>query len=272
VFILGNDAGLANDAGDDPRAVLFPFASQYIHSLSDLYTPASVLGSVFSPADVDPWIDRTGLVAFLSKRHEHRERQFRTDFASALSIALLDDTEFKEAVTSLGHNVPPSTSANVSILEDIKERNATSTFKMDYYDQAILALSDFKFVIAFENDTSIAGYITEKVFLAGIAGAVPIYRGHQSCAKMLNRARVIDVSLCGDNLEKAVKKTIKKMKQFMEAPPDFTTTSLLCIPDALEWFTMPPHRTLHEKFKVWLDVHARRFVHLDGPVFKEKRR
>jgi hypothetical protein len=29
---------------------------------------------------------------------------------------------------------------------------------------------------------------------------------------------------------------------------------------------------LHEKFKVWLDVHARRFVHLDGPVFKEKRR
>ena len=127
MFILGNDAGLANDAGDDPRAVLFPFASQYIHSLSDLYTPASVLGSVFSPADVYTWKDKEGLVALLSKSHEHRERQFRTDFASALSIALLADTDFKEPVTSLGQNVPLRTREDVSILEAIKARQVTST-------------------------------------------------------------------------------------------------------------------------------------------------
>jgi hypothetical protein len=272
VFILGNDARLANDAGDDPSAVLFPFASQYIHSLSDLYTTADVLGHKFAAADVDPWIDRTGLVAFLSKHSENRQRQFRNDFASALSIALLADEDFKDGVTSLGHNVPPSTIANVSILEKIKERNATSTIKLDYYDQAVLALIDFKFVIAFENDTDTAGYITEKVFLAGIAGAVPIYRGHDSCVDMLNPHRFINVSNCGDNLEKAVRKTIKKMKQFEMAPPDMTTESLLKIPDVLEWYTYPPHRTLHEKFKLWLDVHAQRFVHLDGPVINITRR
>ena len=106
----------------------------------------------------------------------------------------------------------------------------------------------------------------------GIAGAVPIYRGHESCVEMLNPNRFIDVSMCGDNLEKAVKKTIKKIKQFMVAPPDFTTESLLKIPDVLEWSTMPPHRTLLEQFKLWLDVHARRFVHLDGPVINLTRR
>jgi hypothetical protein len=29
---------------------------------------------------------------------------------------------------------------------------------------------------------------------------------------------------------------------------------------------------LHEKFKLWLDVHAQRFVHLDGPVINITRR
>ena len=114
-------------------------------------------------------------------------------------------------------------------------------------------MTPFKFIIAMENDTKAEGYITEKVFLAGLSGAVPIYRGHPSCSFMLNPDRVIDVSSCGDDVAKAVRKTIRKMKQFIESPPDFSTTSLLRKPDVLEWFTFPPHRTLHDKFKRFVE-------------------
>ncbi len=98
MFIFGNEPG------DDPKSVLFPFGSQYMNSLSQCYTSAHVLGSPF--VDIETWADKD-LVGFLSMRDEWRERKFRTQFASQVSQALLDDNEFKLPVISLGSNVPP---------------------------------------------------------------------------------------------------------------------------------------------------------------------
>ena len=57
-------------------------------------------------------------------------------------------------------------------------------------NQTMKFLSRCKFVIAYENQTS-PGYITEKVFNAYFAGAVPIYYGHPSVLSDINRKAII---------------------------------------------------------------------------------
>ena len=49
-------------------------------------------------------------------------------------------------------------------------------FSERWHDDAVAQYAPYKFVVAFENDDA-AGYVTEKLGLAFLAGAVPIYWG-----------------------------------------------------------------------------------------------
>ena len=49
-------------------------------------------------------------------------------------------------------------------------------FSQRWHDDAIEQYASYKFVVAFENDDA-PGYVTEKLGLAFLAGAVPIYWG-----------------------------------------------------------------------------------------------
>ena len=57
-------------------------------------------------------------------------------------------------------------------------------------DETMKFLSQCKFVIAYENQAH-PGYLTEKVFNAYFAGAVPIYYGHPTVLADINRKAVI---------------------------------------------------------------------------------
>jgi hypothetical protein len=53
----------------------------------------------------------------------------------------------------------------------------------------------YKLVVAFENTVQ-PGYVTEKLLLANLAGAVPVFWGHSAtAARIFNTLRYID---CGD--------------------------------------------------------------------------
>ena len=49
-------------------------------------------------------------------------------------------------------------------------------FSQRWHDDAIAQYAPYKFVVAFENDDA-PGYVTEKLGLAFLAGAVPVYWG-----------------------------------------------------------------------------------------------
>ena len=49
-------------------------------------------------------------------------------------------------------------------------------FSQRWHDDAVAQYASYKFVVAFENDDA-PGYVTEKLGLAFLAGAVPVYWG-----------------------------------------------------------------------------------------------
>jgi len=63
-------------------------------------------------------------------------------------------------------------------------------------DEALDIYSSFKFVVAFEN-SKIAGYITEKLVLPYLAGAIPIYLGPSDVRNIFNSRSMIN---CDDFL------------------------------------------------------------------------
>lgn len=58
------------------------------------------------------------------------------------------------------------------------------------FEDTIKWLSSYKFIIAFENSTY-PGYITEKIFQAYYAGAIPIYYGSKEGIKDINKKAII---------------------------------------------------------------------------------
>ncbi len=64
----------------------------------------------------------------------------------------------------------------------------------DWIDQAIQNYQPYKFVIACENILGVPGYVSEKVVLALLAGAIPIYSGDASVKEQFNPKAMICVS------------------------------------------------------------------------------
>lgn len=54
-----------------------------------------------------------------------------------------------------------------------------------------LFMENCKFIIAYENTPNMPGYITEKPFQAYLAGAIPIYNGHEKSLEDINKEAVI---------------------------------------------------------------------------------
>ena len=75
---------------------------------------------------------------------------------------------------------------NVNIIDSRNIYNDNET----YNDIAVNLYSDYKFVIAMENNC-IDGYFTEKIFNPLIANCIPIYWGHPSIFNYINKKRVI---------------------------------------------------------------------------------
>ena len=76
-----------------------------------------------------------------------------------------------------------------------EDTSPSKRFAEDWHRDAVELYQKFKFVVAFEN-TATPGYVTEKLALAFLAGAVPIYWGHSDSATMIfNASAFIDCSL-----------------------------------------------------------------------------
>jgi len=68
-------------------------------------------------------------------------------------------------------------------------------FGADWHGGAVEAYSGSKFVVAFENAQA-PGYVTEKLALAFVAGAIPLYWGHADSAReIFNAEAYVDCSL-----------------------------------------------------------------------------
>ena len=79
---------------------------------------------------------------------------------------------------------------------DNDENYVPRRFSERWHDDAVAQYASYKFVVAFENDNQ-AGYVTEKLGLAFLAGAVPIYWGPATDHIFANESYV----RCSDDLE-----------------------------------------------------------------------
>jgi GR25 family glycosyltransferase involved in LPS biosynthesis len=63
----------------------------------------------------------------------------------------------------------------------------------DWFNQAIELYRPYKFVLAFENMLDVAGYVSEKVITALLAGCVPVYSGNRIIKEQLNPQCMINL-------------------------------------------------------------------------------
>ena len=69
----------------------------------------------------------------------------------------------------------------------ISQYNSILSNTSCYHSKEILSVfSQYKFIAAFENSNNTKGYITEKIFNAFFAGAIPIYDGAPDIARFIN--------------------------------------------------------------------------------------
>lgn len=67
-------------------------------------------------------------------------------------------------------------------------------FTKNYLEDAVDLYKTFKFVVAFENSDA-SGYVTEKLILSYLAGALPIYLGPKDVTNVFSSKSMIN---CGD--------------------------------------------------------------------------
>ena len=100
-----------------------------------------------------------------------------------------------------------------------REAHAGDRFAARWHDAAVAAYAPHAFVVAFENDDA-PGYVTEKLALALLAGAVPVYWGPPTA--IFNEDAFIR---CGDDLGAcaarvaAVAANFSAYRRLAEAPP-----------------------------------------------------
>ena len=86
----------------------------------------------------------------------------------------------------------------------------------NFMQNIISRYSQFKFVVVFENEL-IDTYITEKLLLARLSGAIPVYFGGKLARVMFNPAAFIDCSPDSmDDLDRALKRCIMELQSVLE--------------------------------------------------------
>ena len=80
-------------------------------------------------------------------------------------------------------------------IENNKKSNTRNVYDKDktYNDIAVEIYSDYKFVLALENEDG-NGYVTEKLLNPLLASAIPIYYGSADAFKIINKKRVIYIN------------------------------------------------------------------------------
>jgi len=77
---------------------------------------------------------------------------------------------------------------HVDALGNCKHNTDTphTRYTSNWLDLAVDTFKPYKFVIAFENSNDVQGYVSEKIVLPLLAGAIPIYSGDSSVKEMFN--------------------------------------------------------------------------------------
>jgi hypothetical protein len=83
----------------------------------------------------------------------------------------------------------------------------------NYYDSAVANYDPYKFVLVAENDRK-EGYVTEKIFNAMLAGAVPIYFGAPDIETYVNPARFINCNFDISELKAQPRTDLDTLVQF----------------------------------------------------------
>ena len=133
-------------------------ATQFSESYAYLPVAATAFGELrnYKPEDLllnKPKVQRQGVAYLYYRCRPHRER-------------------FVELLRSEGVEVDALGKCSSNSEDDFVPKR----FAERWHDDAIAQYAPYKFVVAFENDDT-AGYVTEKLALAFLAGAVPIYWG-----------------------------------------------------------------------------------------------
>ncbi|KAE9047665.1 hypothetical protein PR001_g4116 [Phytophthora rubi] len=168
---------------------------------------------------------KTKFCAYLYAHCEHRDRETMFDELNALRPV--------DALGICAGSSRPPDHARIASRET-----------MFYNDDAIRRYAPYKFVIAFEN-SPVAGYVTEKLANAFLAGSIPIYMGDSATVSgLFNPKSFID---CGqfESLRDCamyvvqVDDSLEIYTRMLREPP---VTNLTAFNDALSWHPTVPSR------------------------------
>ena len=87
------------------------------------------------------------------------------------------------------------------------ENPLSSRYAPDWIETKVSFLKDYKFTIAFENESS-PGWVTEKIVHPMLVNSIPIYFGHKLITRDFNENSFLFTSDC-DNLDELVEKVIE---------------------------------------------------------------
>ncbi|RLN14501.1 hypothetical protein BBJ28_00021110 [Nothophytophthora sp. Chile5] len=139
------------------------------------HTPLALLSAAPTTTLEDGSTRRRKFCVYLYARCDRPQREYMFDVLNAI-----------QPVDAPGICAGSSRPPNVS--------RKASRFSLWYNDDAVHKFEDYKFVIAFENSPA-AGYVTEKLVNAFLAGSIPIYMGNSTTVSQLfNTESFID---CG---------------------------------------------------------------------------
>ncbi|RLN86696.1 hypothetical protein BBJ28_00018847 [Nothophytophthora sp. Chile5] len=161
------------DLGQKKHVYLSVASSSFGERLG--HTPLALLSAAPTATLEDGSIRRRKFCVYLYARCDRPQREYMFDVLNAMQPV-------DAPGICAGSSRPP-----------IVSRKA-SRFSLWYNDDAVHTFEDYKFVIAFENSPA-AGYVTEKLVNAFLAGSIPIYMGNSTTVSQLfNTESFID---CG---------------------------------------------------------------------------
>ena len=124
---------------------------------------------------------RTKFCAFYYHAANAYRNQFYAEFNAIVPV---------EALGAQPAGAPPAGAAAQPAAPTPEISRFVYTQNETYNDIAVKKYSEFKFVLAIENNW-VDGYFTEKLINPIIAGSIPLYWGHPSAFEYINKARVI---------------------------------------------------------------------------------
>jgi hypothetical protein len=169
--------------------LLFPFGMFSLmmrndHTWLDLYKSPQQLNvpDVLDKTDFCAWINKNCWIG-----------GYRADVAVRVAFFDILEEKYKRCTTFQGHcrSIPGDSSYWPA---GSQEWNGGT-----YFDHNVRKLRKYRFSMAFENNV-MDGYVSEKIFNALLAGAIPIYFGTSEIERWINPARFINCNFGIDDL------------------------------------------------------------------------